>query len=220
MTRLTVISISVLFFAAASSAPAADNKHADLVKTFEASADSVYAAMVQAAGGTLKSAIKEACTINFLTATGNADDTFFGTAICRNAGDGKTSVTLSLQPNRANAQIFRVQNTRDKIASNFWAGLEGSLKANAVQHSSPAETAPTSPSSNSELATITIRSTPDGADIAVDGRFSGNAPAVLRLPSGEHSIRVSSAGFRNWERIITVTAGGSTTLNAVLDREP
>jgi hypothetical protein len=54
----------------------------------------------------------------------------------------------------------------------------------------------------------------------VDGKFSGNAPAVLRLPPGDHSIRVSSAGFRNWERMITVTAGGSTTLNSVLEREP
>jgi hypothetical protein len=219
MTRSTVISISILFFAAASSAPSADNKHADLVKTFEASADKVYAAMVQSAGGTLKSAIKEACTINFLTATGVANDTFFGTAICRDAGDGKTAVTLSLQPNRANAQIFRLQTTKDKIANNFWSGLEGSLRVNAVQHSSPAETAPTS-SSSAELATITFKSTPDGADIAVDGKFSGNAPAVIRLPPGDHSIRVSSAGFRNWERMITVTAGGSTTLNAVLDHEP
>jgi hypothetical protein len=51
MTRSAAISISILLLAA-SSAPAADNKHADLVKTFEASADRVYAAMVQSAGGT------------------------------------------------------------------------------------------------------------------------------------------------------------------------
>lgn len=75
------------------------------------------------------------------------------------------------------------------------------------------------PRSSSELATITVKSTPDGADVTVDGKFSGNTPATLRLPPGDHTIRVSNAGFRSWERTVTVTPGGVATLNATLQRE-
>lgn len=76
--------------------------------------------------------------------------------------------------------------------------------------------APAAP--GAELAAITVKSTPDGADITVDGKFLGNTPATLRLPAGEHTIKVSSEGFRNWERSLTVTPGGVSTLNATLQR--
>jgi hypothetical protein len=66
---------------------------------------------------------------------------------------------------------------------------------------------------------ITVKSTPDGAEITVDGKFSGNAPATLRLPAGDHTIRIGSKGFQNWERTMTVTSGGTTTINAALEPE-
>jgi PEGA domain-containing protein len=56
-------------------------------------------------------------------------------------------------------------------------------------------------------ATVEITSTPDGADIEVDGAFRGNAPSTVTLPPGDHTITVKKSGFQNWERNIHVTSG-------------
>jgi hypothetical protein len=63
-----------------------------------------------------------------------------------------------------------------------------------------------------------VKSTPDGAEITVDGKFSGSAPATLRLRAGDHVIKIASKGFQSWERTVTVTGSGTTTINADLER--
>jgi hypothetical protein len=78
-----------------------------------------------------------------------------------------------------------------------------------TQDTRPADTA---------LATIDIKSTPDGADITVDGKFMGSTPSSLRLPAGDHQIKVEKQGFKSWERTLTVGSGGSTSLSATLER--
>ena len=35
-------------------------------------------------------------------------------------------------------------------------------------------------------ATVTVKSTPSGADINVNGKFMGNTPSTIQLPAGEH----------------------------------
>lgn len=88
-----------------------------------------------------------------------------------------------------------------------------------VLYESVAGPAAGSSGANSELATITVKSTPDGAEVTVDGKFMGSSPAALRLPAGDHTFRVTNPGYRSWERTITVTPGGSSVLNAALERE-
>ncbi len=46
--------------------------------------------------------------------------------------------------------------------------------------------------SGSELA---IRSDPRDAEICVDERFLGNAPAKLKLAAGSHEVVIKAAGF-------------------------
>jgi len=181
-------------------------------KTFDAPIEDVYVAAVQAVGSTLKSAIKEAHTVNFLTASGIGHDSYFGTFICRDAGDGKTVASLSLVESRGNDQIFNVGKTKDKLAIGFWTSLQGYLASGKRQ--------PSQVQSNADPATITIKSMPEGADVTIDGKFVGNAPSVQRLAAGDHKIRISSTGYRDWERTVTVTDGGATIINANLDRVP
>ena len=80
-------------------------------------------------------------------------------------------------------------------------------------------TSPTTPAqggANSVNGTVEVKSVPEGADIYIDGYFSGNTPSTLSMPSGEHKIRISSPGFRNWERIIRVEAESHPMINAIL----
>ena len=67
-------------------------------------------------------------------------------------------------------------------------------------------------------AQLQIASTPDGADIEIDGSFVGNTPSTVGLPSGQHDISVKKPGFKPWERKIAVSSG-QVNVNAVLEPE-
>jgi PEGA domain len=73
------------------------------------------------------------------------------------------------------------------------------------------------PSAAGELAVVTINSTPEGADITVDGRFIGDTPSTARLPSGDRVISIEKAGYKPWKRTVTLTEGGTVTLDATLE---
>jgi PEGA domain len=66
-------------------------------------------------------------------------------------------------------------------------------------------------------AKLSIVSTPDGADISVDGSFVGNTPSTVELPAGEHSVSVTKSGYKTWERKIKLTSG-EIRLNAELEK--
>lgn len=69
-------------------------------------------------------------------------------------------------------------------------------------------------------STVVIKSSPDGADITVDGKFVGSTPSTFQLDPGEHSITIQKPGFQIWQRLMTLSAGGSVTLDAALDKTP
>jgi hydrogenase maturation factor len=70
------------------------------------------------------------------------------------------------------------------------------------------------------LSSIAIKSTPDGAEITVDGKLVGTTPSTVQLAPGEHTVVIDKAGFKSWQRTITVTAGGTINLEATLDKAP
>jgi len=63
---------------------------------------------------------------------------------------------------------------------------------------------------------LSLVSTPDGADIEVDGAFVGNTPSTVTLASGEHTVRVSKKGYQSYEKNLH-TSGGKINLRAELD---
>jgi hypothetical protein len=70
-----------------------------------------------------------------------------------------------------------------------------------------------------EAATVVFRSTPDAAEIILDGKFMGNTPSTLRVSPGEHKISLQKSGFVTWQRTMTVNWGSSQTLDATLQEE-
>jgi hypothetical protein len=73
------------------------------------------------------------------------------------------------------------------------------------------------PVAGGELAAVTINSTPEGADITIDGKFFGDTPTTARLAAGDYVISIEKIGFKPWKRTTTLTAGGSVTLDATLE---
>jgi len=67
-----------------------------------------------------------------------------------------------------------------------------------------------------KTSSVTFESTPAGADVYIDGSFIGDSPDTVLLASGLHTISVRQWGYQTWRRTLTVTAGGKTSIEAIL----
>jgi len=74
-------------------------------------------------------------------------------------------------------------------------------------------------SGEASQSAVEIKSTPDGAEITVDEKFVGNTPSTLRLPTGDHKIRLEKPGFKIWEKTLSVSNGGTATVNVTLETQ-
>ena len=65
-------------------------------------------------------------------------------------------------------------------------------------------------------ASIIVKSTPPGCDINVDGKFMGSTPSTIQLAPGEHQVSIEKENLTPWQRTMTVTAGGNSSIDATL----
>jgi hypothetical protein len=99
------------------------------------------------------------------------------------------------------------------------AGVVGSQRPGARPQDDDRATLSGSPGRQPEKAafvSVAVWSSPDGADIEVDGRFMGSTPSSLELTPGERVVVVRKPGFKPWERRVYL-AGGRIRLNAELE---
>jgi hypothetical protein len=99
-----------------------------------------------------------------------------------------------------------------------WAVHSTSIRAAestaiAASEPKPPATPASAPAPQTQLQ---VTSTPDGADIEIDGGFVGNTPSTVGVAPGQHQLSVKKAGFKPWERKITVSTG-QVNVNAALD---
>ena len=71
---------------------------------------------------------------------------------------------------------------------------------------------------SSRSVKCSFTSTPSGAEVTVDGRYTGSTPSVLTLSTGVHVVVVSSPGFAQWKRELTVSPESDLTINAILKK--
>jgi PEGA domain-containing protein/PDZ domain-containing protein len=64
-----------------------------------------------------------------------------------------------------------------------------------------------------------ISSDPAGADIEIDGSFVGSTPSSVGLAAGQHTVRVSKNGYKQWERALK-SSTGSIKIAAALEPIP
>jgi hypothetical protein len=72
---------------------------------------------------------------------------------------------------------------------------EGCLKA-AIKSAAPIST-----------SQVEIASSPAGSDIEIDGKFVGSTPSLVKVASGEHTVKLTKNGFEVWERTLTTNSG-------------
>ncbi|HLK05378.1 MAG TPA: trypsin-like peptidase domain-containing protein, partial [Candidatus Acidoferrum sp.] len=94
---------------------------------------------------------------------------------------------------------------------------DGFAETPVSSQNSPAAAASVEPPQPEGTGTISITSDPDGAEIFVDEKFFGNAPATLKLPVGTHSIDLKIPGRPDWRRTLEVLKGNKVSLKATFD---
>jgi len=96
--------------------------------------------------------------------------------------------------------------------------------AASEQNQAGAEAESTAPPPRAQVASAAasvrchFTSTPDGAEIQIDGKYFGNTPSEISLTPGSHKIVVSMAGYPEWRRELTLTADSAVNVMANLQQ--
>ncbi len=64
---------------------------------------------------------------------------------------------------------------------------------------------------------MSISSEPDSAEIYIDGKFHGNAPATVRLAAGSHVIVLKTSGRPDYSRTLEIPKASKLSLKARFD---
>jgi len=79
----------------------------------------------------------------------------------------------------------------------------------------PRQTLTVHPSVEAKTGSLVVSADEAGALVEVDGKPRGPTPALVALPVGVHSVRVSLKGFRPVERSVTIAANAETRLEGL-----
>jgi len=106
-------------------------------------------------------------------------------------------------------------------------GQQAELPQTAAVQSAPPEAmsadnsqpeARVAPEPVAQPSNVIVKSTPAGADINVDGRYMGSTPSTIQLVPGDHEVSIEKENLRPWQRTMTVSTGGSLTIDATLEK--
>jgi hypothetical protein len=89
------------------------------------------------------------------------------------------------------------------------------LASEGAESSEPSKIS--SSSAPDSVGTVTISSDPDGAEIFIDDKFLGNAPATLKLPPGSHAVLLKFPGHTDWGRTLEVLKSSKVSPKATLE---
>ena len=118
---------------------------------------------------------------------------------------------------RVSANRLFIRHDNDKEYSCQIEGTEKLIGVNSAGESGSSSTRVAEMSAAS-AAKLSITSTPDSADIEIDGNFAGNTPSDLAVAQGEHTITVKKTGYKDWKRTLKVAAGSNIRLNAEMEK--
>jgi hypothetical protein len=138
-------------------------------------------------------------------------------AFNRTSGENRTGemIYLMLNAPMAAAPFFLLihgTNTVFPRGTEINAFVNGDLRLNLASFSP----APSADPKGDELETaVQIKSTPDGAEVHIDGAAAGRTPLNITLMAGRHEIVVKKAGYSDWSETLPVS-GGTVHVDAVL----
>ncbi|HEY1469640.1 MAG TPA: PEGA domain-containing protein [Candidatus Acidoferrum sp.] len=107
----------------------------------------------------------------------------------------------------------------DLARSTATAATEFSVDLSTTEVSSPSNSPNAVPATSSVtdgFGVVTISSDPGAAEIYIDGKFVGNTPATLKLPTGAHTVLLKSQGLPDYSRTLEMPRSSKLNLKANL----
>ncbi len=114
------------------------------------------------------------------------------------------------------AEVSQAEYLAQKAKGQTTTSASAGQPAGAASALEQPPAAPGTSEQPAATSSLSITSTPAGADIDVDGELVGMTPSVLQLSLGEHTIVLHKASFKDWQRKMKVVAG-DIKLNADLE---
>jgi S1-C subfamily serine protease len=139
------------------------------------------------------------------------------TSSSESAGSGTTRVAPGV------ATVSSTGNSGSDAATSVTASAETQPVSSATSSTTQAAGVASEPYASPTphgFGTVAITAEPDDAEIYVDDKFVGNAPAKLKLAAGNHIVVMKAAGFTEWKRALEILKDSQVTLKPVLDRAP
>ncbi len=68
------------------------------------------------------------------------------------------------------------------------------------------------------MGTVSITSSPDGAEIFIDSVGRGRAPVILKLAPGKHSVQLVMKDYKDWTSELVVKANSIVNVTATLEK--
>jgi len=141
-------------------------------------------------------------------------------AFGRTTGENRTGemIGMMLQVPLAAAPFFLLvhgTNTTFPRGTEITAFVNGDLRLDLASFG----TAPPAPAAVDEIKTaLQITSSPDGAQVQLDGTPVGSTPLNITVTSCKHEISIKKAGYSDWSKNLDVN-GGTARVEAVLDAQ-
>lgn len=120
----------------------------------------------------------------------------------------------TVRPSLATLEARTGKKVEDADKPNF--GQNTTPPMNPVLPPSQTMAQTTVAKSSSSSASLSITSTPAGADIELDGKHIGNAPSTVKVQPGSHGITMRKSGYQPWGKTLDVQADASITVAAEL----
>jgi len=167
--------------------------------------------------------------MTFETGMSALSNGFVANASVEQLPDETSKLIINVQQKNTGGKGGYSFNAGDRMANKFFEQVDEELAREPTQRiavkpeephvDAPPDAKPTTVKEQAENAAVTVNSTPDGADVSVDGNFAGNTPSTLMLSPGKHTVNVSAAGYKGWSRELTVGSGSEIKLNATLEKQ-
>lgn len=158
--------------------------------------------LAQAAGGSLAACSDETC-LRELSATASAPRLVRPMV---RLDESDYVITLEVIDGATGRVVDQVSQSCELCGLNEALEVAGTLAASLeTQLAAPA------------TGTVTIETTPAGAQVLVDGELAGTSPLELTLSAGEHTIMLRQDGYTDQTRRVRVEAGSAAAVAAELD---
>jgi hypothetical protein len=120
--------------------------------------------------------------------------------------------------------IMRGKDVSIPKGTNVIAYVDGdreiTLPSNLASRAAPSGAAESAQAESSvQTVPVSFNSTPDGADVIVDGKYAASTPSTLLLAAGDHKVSIEKGSFKAWERTITVAVGSTITVSPTLEKQ-